>query len=150
MRNDQRCPPSNHFFECDLQASLGVRVDARGGLIEHEQRRIAIDRAGKRQELPLAGAEVLPAFVNLRFKRALGAAGPSGSAPLEELEGPDTPQRLFRAQFVWGLIRNSDVRQDRSWEQKYILRHHREESPQFARLVGTHISPEHSPTSDSR
>ena len=54
MRDDDRRTPLHHRFERALEARLGVRVDARRRLVEDEQRRVAVDGAREREELPLA------------------------------------------------------------------------------------------------
>ena len=54
VRDDDRRAPAHDLLERALEARLGVRVDARGRLVEHEQRRVAVDGARERDELPLA------------------------------------------------------------------------------------------------
>ena len=87
VRDDERRAPLHHRLERALQARLGVRVDARGRLVEDEQRRVAVDGPREREELPLAGAEVRPALVDACVEPA--------PRFVEELERADARERLL-------------------------------------------------------
>ena len=89
VRDDDRRPPLHHRLERALEARLGVRVDARRRLVEDEERRVAVERAREREELPLARAEVRAALVDLRVEPRRRARWNSSSAPTRA-------QRLLR------------------------------------------------------
>ena len=85
--DDEGGAPLHHGLERALEAGLRVRVDARRGLVEDEERRVAVERAREGDELTLAGAEVLPALVDA------GVEAPR--APLEDLQRADARERLL-------------------------------------------------------
>src|SRR5580692_11231680 len=84
--DDQRRSTPYDLFEGALEASLRVRVDARGRLVEHQQGCVAVNGSRERQELALPGAEVLASLIDASVERARWSAGDIDSAaPLEEL-----------------------------------------------------------------
>ena len=124
-----------------LEAGLGVGVDARRRLVEHEERRVAVEGAGESEELPLAHAEVHPPLVDARVEATASLRAPRPS-PLEELERADTPERHLRAGAIGHLVGDGDVREDRAGKEEDVLRDDGELAPERVRVVASHVAPE--------
>ena len=131
--------PCDDRLERALQPRLGVGVDARGRLVEDEQRRVAVDGAREGQELPLAGAEVLPALVDARVEARPGAAP---VASLEELERADAPERLLGPRAVGRLVADRDVDETVPGKRKTSCGTTEKASRSSLRLVAAHVLPE--------
>ena len=107
-------PPSRRRRPSSI-LRLGVDVDVRGRLVEHEDARVGDQRAGERDELALAGGELGAALADLgvvavlqRDDEVVGADRPRGVLDLLR-RGVDAAER--------------DVVADRAAEQERLLGH---------------------------
>ena len=99
-----------------------ARVDARGRVVEHQNRRIEEDSARNRQALPLAAGERYAALAEhsiVAFRQALDVL-----VKLRNLRGPDD---LIHAR-VGSAVR--DVGSYRVGEQEHVLLHHAYVTPE--------------------
>ena len=62
MRDHDGGASAHELHDCSLEPRLGLGVDVCGGLVENQERRIAIQGPRERDQLALAGAEVRAAF----------------------------------------------------------------------------------------
>ncbi len=79
----------DHALQCAANAQLGVGIDAGGGLVEDEDARIVGQRAGKVDELLLAGGERVAALLH-RLVELPGQA-------LDEVQHIDVARGLAQA-----------------------------------------------------
>ena len=108
-----------------LDLRLGLEVEVRRGLVEHEDARAGEERPGQGEELPLAGRQRHAALVH-------GRVEPVGQ-PVDQVAEPDEPAGLEHL----GLGRvgpgEADVLADRAGEQERLLRHGAHLPPHRAR-----------------
>ncbi|MCY1011836.1 hypothetical protein OV079_41035 [Nannocystis pusilla] len=64
MSDHQHAAPAQQPLDRGLHLVLGHAVDARGRLVEDEQRRLARGHPRERQQLRLAGRQVAPALAH--------------------------------------------------------------------------------------
>ena len=64
-----------------LDQALGVHVDVRGRLVEHEDPRVGHQRAGERHQLALAGRQLHAALADLGVVAVARAPSMNSSAP---------------------------------------------------------------------
>src|SRR3569623_393266 len=62
VRDDDRCPVTHPLGDAPLDDPLYLGIDAGGGLVQHQDARIALQRARERDQLALAGREVRAAL----------------------------------------------------------------------------------------
>ena len=116
--DDQRRAPAHQLLERVLQARLGVAVDAGGRFVEDQDRRVAVERARKGDQLALAGREVAAVLLD-RGDRARPRSR-------EQIERADAPQRLLDARAGRARSPAATFAGDRAGEQEHVLRHDRE------------------------
>src|SRR5262249_12120315 len=85
--DEQRGAPAPGALQRVLEAGLGVAVDVGGGLVEDEDRRVAVERAREGDELALPRGEVAAALQH-------GGVEPL-RALLEEIERADPLERAL-------------------------------------------------------
>ena len=89
VRDHDRRAPGEQAAQALLDARLGVQVDVRGGLVEHEDARVGDQRAREGDQLALAGRQLRAALADFGVIAAgqlgdelLGADGRGGGADL--------------------------------------------------------------------
>ena len=78
--DDDRRAPGQQAAQAGLDAALGVQVDVRRRLVEHEDARVGDERAGEGEQLALAGRELRAALADLG-RSPLGSAAMKSQAP---------------------------------------------------------------------
>src|SRR5688572_26232299 len=76
MRDEEHGPTSEERAHSREEVVLGTRVQRGGRLVEDDERRVAEERAGERDALPLADGDVLTALEEWRAN-AVVPVGPS-------------------------------------------------------------------------
>ena len=105
-----------------LDLRLGLQVEVRGRLVEHEHPGVGQERPGEREQLALAGGQGLAPLLNDRVQAA-------GQA-LDELDEPDGADRLVHVVVAGVRAGKRDVVPDRPGEQERLLGHYAELVPQ--------------------
>ena len=125
---DRRCAiaitvlPSIRLEQLLLDRELDLAVERRGGLVEHQDRRVLQDHARDRDALALAARELDAALADVRL--VAGAAVPVPQAD-DELVRLRLARRRDRP--AASLARGpavADVGGDRAVQQRRVLRHH--------------------------
>lgn len=75
MRNDEARPPRQHLLNRVLNQLFRLRINRGRGLVQHENRRVRQNRAGKGNQLLLPGGEAVAALANVRLITILHVAG---------------------------------------------------------------------------
>ena len=107
--------PATQAAQALLDQALGVDVDVRGRLVEHQDPRVGDQRPREREQLALAGRQLHAALADLRVVAVLER--------LDERVGADRAGR--GADLVVGRVRAAerDVLADRAAEQERLLGH---------------------------
>ena len=113
--------PSVSWATAASSLILGVRVDARGRLVEHDDVGVAQPDSGERQQLRLAGREPGAACAELSMDAAVGQGAEPGVA-----------QRRSDGVVGRRLVEQGDVVADRAAEQLDFLRDQRDSPAQLA------------------
>ena len=122
MRDDEARALARHAFERVLDLALGMAVERRGRLVEHQDRRRLQDGAGDRHALLLAAGEFQAALADQRVV-ALRQRH-------DEVVDLGEPRRLAHLGLARIGFAVADVVFDRVVEQHGILRHHADRRPE--------------------
>ena len=74
MRNDEARPPRQHLLNRVLNQLFRLRIDRGRGFVQHENRRVRQNRAGKGNQLLLTGGEAVAALADVRLIAILHVA----------------------------------------------------------------------------
>ena len=124
MRNHERGPAFEQRIDVLLHRSLRLGVERAGRLVENQDRRLVIDRAGDRDALPLAAGQREPGLADARLV--------AERQPFDELVRAGHFCRPDHSLHVRLVLAERDVLGDGVGEHERVLQHEADLPPQVA------------------
>src|SRR5688500_9575769 len=122
MGDHERGPSSQELRQGALQAAFGVAVDAGGGLVQDQDRGVAVESPREGDQLAFTAGKVAAALFDLGVDAAWATLRqPFGADPTQYLLDPHAVRR----------VAGSNVGGDRTLKQDHVLGDDREAAAQF-------------------